>query len=375
MMASAKIKQRRNVGAPRMTGALFHTGIIEGFFGKPWSWQERAGYAGFLEDIGFGFYIYAPKAEARLRRDWREDLPTATVAALRDTAAAYRAAGLSFGIGLSPFEIYLDAEEAAQADLQRKIAQLNEIDPDILCILFDDMRGDLPSLAQRQAAILGQVTELSSARRFVFCPTYYAADPKLEEVFGSKPANYLEDLGRLVDPRVDIFWTGPLVCSAAYPEDHLNAVAETLRRKPFLWDNYPVNDGAKTSNFLHLGAFRSRPASLRKLLAGHAVNPMNQAWLSRIPIRTLAESYRLGPDYDPEHAFTAACESLCGAALGPQILRDLPLFQDRGLAGLDAPEREALIRRYARFADNPYAAELVAWLEGAYAFDPACLTD
>ena len=350
-------------------------GVIEGFFGREWSWPVRAGLAGFLKETGYDFYIYAPKADPYLRKRWREPLPEAALARLAETAAAYRAAGLAFGIGLSPFELYLHPDGAAQADLRSKVAQINEIGPDLLCILFDDMRGDLPQLAELQARILGQITELSGAGRFVFCPTYYSDDPVLDKVFGARPATYLADLGRRLDPRIEVFWTGPQVCSTAYPAAHLERVAEALGRKPFLWDNYPVNDSAKMSNFLHLRAFRDRPATLRDLLSGHAVNPMNQAWLSRIPLATLAESYRLGETYDPDAAFETACRQLCGPELGAALSEDLPAFQDRGLANLTAGESAALIARYSRFDGDPFAAELVAWLKGEYEFDPACLTD
>lgn len=350
-------------------------GVIEGFFGRPWSWSDRAGYAGFLKEIGFDFYVYAPKADPHLRRRWREPLPAPSVEALSATAAAFRKAGLAFGIGLSPFEIYLEPEPDSSAVLRAKVAQINEIDPDILCLLFDDMRGDLPGLAGRQAAVLASIAELSRARRFIFCPTYYSQDPVLETVFGPMPKGYLADLGRLLDPEVGIFWTGPRVCSDALPPGHLEEIAGQLRRKPVLWDNLLANDGAKTSNFLHLRGVRDRPAGLRDGLAGHAVNPMNQAWLSRIPILTLSESYALGARYDPKRSFEAACRRLCGEALGSQIAADAALFRDRGLAGIAEDRRRELIEIYAHFAGDPYAEELRAWLEGAYEFDPACLTD
>lgn len=163
--------------------------------------------------------------------------------------------------------------------MRAKVAQIDQIDPDILCILFDDMRGDLPELAERQAAVL------------------------------------------------------------------------------------------------HLRGVRDRPASLRRSLAGHAVNPMNQAWLSRIPIMTLTESYALGARYHPVRSFEAACRRLCGEALGKRIVDEVTLFRDQGLAGMAEARRRALIEAYGGFAGSPYAAELRAWLDGAYAFDPDCLTD
>lgn len=353
-----------------MTGSV---GIIEGFFGTPWSWRDRAAYADFLDGLGFDFYIYAPKDDRHLRRRWREPWPDDTVARVAALARDYRDRCLRFGIGFSPFELHLD-DAHDPAALRARVRQLNAVEPDILCILFDDMRGDTPALAARQAAIVDDIRAVSTARRIIVCPTYYSADPVLEKLFGPMPKGYLDDLGRRLAPEIDVFWTGPKVCSRRYPPAHLDDVAGRLRREPFLWDNYPVNDSASMAPFLHIGPFRDRPPALRNRLAGHAVNPMNQAWLSRIPLRSLADSYRCGDAYDPDRSFADACRALCGAELGAAFAADLPLFQRTGLDDLTAAERRALKRRYGEFSGDPFADEVLGWLAGDYAFDPGCLT-
>jgi len=43
-------------------------GIIEGYYGAPWSWAERAAQVDFLAPHGYGFFTYAPKADPFLRR-------------------------------------------------------------------------------------------------------------------------------------------------------------------------------------------------------------------------------------------------------------------------------------------------------------------
>lgn len=349
-------------------------GVIEGFFGNTWSWDERASYADFLRELGFAFYIYTPKDDRYLRQDWRKPWPEETMAEASALARAYRDAGLSFGLGFSPFELHLDTRPGDNDALQAKVAQLNAVGPDILCIQFDDMRGDAPGLADQQMATIDDICGASTARRFIACPTYYSLDPALERVFGAMPENYLSDFGRLLDPAIDIFWTGPAVCSRDYPANHLVQVAELLRRKPFLWDNYPVNDSASMAPFLHLGPFRDRPAAMLDLIGGHAVNPMNQPWLSRIPIRTLSDSYAQGDGYDPDASFEAACVDLCGDALGRHLVSDLALFQRIGLEKMTSEERDAARERYAAHRDDPYADEVLRWLAGGYPFDPACLT-
>ena len=81
----------------------FRCGVIEGFYGRPWSWDARTDYATFLARQGFDFFVYAPKSDARLRKAWREDWPADDWRALERLRAAYRERGVAFGIGLTPY--------------------------------------------------------------------------------------------------------------------------------------------------------------------------------------------------------------------------------------------------------------------------------
>ena len=339
-------------------------GLIEGFFGRPWSWAQRTEAIRFLAPHGYRFYLYAPKADAFLRRRWREPYPEAELAALAELRSACQSAGIRFGIGLSPFELHLHADKGWQAALAAKLAELGQLEPDDLAILFDDMRGDVPDLAERQAAIVHFAAERSGAGRILCCPSYYSDDPILDVAFGARPPFYLEQLGRLLDPAVQIMWTGPEVCARELTPGHLARVAGQLRRKPFLWDNYPVNDGARMAQHLHLRGFTGRPASIAGQLAGHGINPASQPLLSRIPALTLAESYREGDAYDYRAAFARAARTVLGEELAERVAKDLLTLQDRGLDRL-AERRTVLRDRYAGF-DHPAAREITAWLDGAW---------
>jgi len=354
-------------------------GIIEGFFGRSWTWEDRRNYAQFLALNKYNFYIYAPKSDKNLRKDWQQDWPTEIKKSLSSLRQTYRAANVQFGIGLSPHEIYLDYSLKQSRDrraiLDRRIEQINQLEPDILCILFDDMRGDIPDLAQIQIDLAHQAATTSNAKKIIFCPTYYSFDPVLERAFGVMPENYWQSFARQLDKSIDMFWTGEKVCSTNYPTEHLAQVAELIGRKPFLWDNYPVNDGAVKSNLLQLRAFDKGHSQLAGKIAGHAVNPMNQPWLSQIPLASLPLAYHGQDNYSAEAAFTNICQHLCGDALAEQLQRDIYQLQERGLKNLSLHEREALHATYLRFGDNPYAQEIIAWLNNEYQFDPACLTE
>ncbi|MBI1261683.1 MAG: hyaluronidase [Rhizobiales bacterium] len=340
-------------------------GTIEGFYGRPWSWTARAAHVTAMAPHGYGFYLYAPKADAFLRRRWSEPHPPEEQAALASLARHCKAAGVRFGVGLSPFELYLNFDETAREALARKLDALDAIGIDDLAILFDDMRGDLPGLAEKQMEIINWIAARTKAGRLIICPSYYSDDPVLDRVFGARPDDYLETLGRELDPSIDIFWTGPKVCSDDITPDHLTRVSETLKRKPFIWDNYPVNDGQRMSRFLHLRGFSDRQGMAGHITA-HAVNPASQAWLSRIPMLTLEACYQSPENYDAEKAFLVAATDIAGAPLAAMIKVDLGDFQDRGLEVLTDAKKAALQSRYAAL-DHPCAQEIVDWLKGHWA--------
>jgi len=350
-------------------------GIIEGFFGHPWSWAERRSCADFLGREGFDFYLYAPKSDPWLRRHWQSPWPEEDWAQLVALRRACADAGVRFGLGLSPLELYREPAASSRRQLADKLRQMNALEPDLLGLLFDDMRGDLPALARRQAELAQVALETTRARQLILCPTYYSPDPLLEKVFGQRPPDYWPELGEQLPVEIEVFWTGPRVCSNHYPAEHLAQVSQWLQRKPFLWDNYPVNDSAEQSPFLRLMTYPKGHSQLTGQVAGHAANPMNQPWLSQIPLSSLPLAYRQGPDYEPEQAFARACQRLLSPPLAERLHEDQPLLQGKGLERLSEQERQWLTDRYRPLAQTePQARELLDWLAGRYAFDPACLT-
>ncbi len=342
-------------------------GLIEGYFGQPWSHAERKLVAGELRRLGYSFFHYAPKADDFLRRRWRERHPDSAQADLRELSSHCRGLGMRFGVGLSPYELYRDFSGPAKADFLAKLRALDEIGLDDLAILFDDTRGDVPEIAAREAEIVHEALAVTKATRVVMCPTYYSDDRMLDVVFGERPAGYLEDLGRRLDPRVGVYWTGEEICAHQHSPGHLSRVAQALRRKPILWDNYPVNDGPRMSRFLHLRGFTGRAGENAPHLAAHAINPALQPRLTLLPAATLVASYREGPGYCYMRALRDAARELAGPDLAAMIEADLLYLQDLGIDHLQA-DRGRLRERYAA-VDHPMAAEIVRWLDGAYTME------
>lgn len=339
-------------------------GIIEGYYGRPWSWDDRQAVSAFLATHGYRFHHYAPKADPHVREDWTTPWPNAQRQRLEAFRDHCHANDLRFGVGLSPVGLQSDPDEKGLTALERRLREFNDLGVDDLVLLFDDQPGvDIAALAARQADIVHRAAGITTAQRIFFCPTYYSEDPRLDHVFGPRPADYLVDLGNLLDRSIRVYWAGEEICPAEITLGELRPVTEQLRRRPVLWDNYPVNDGPVTGLHLHLRGFTGRSSSLANALLGHAINPALQPWLSCIPALTLPASYREHAGYRYAHAQRQAAETVLGPELGAMVMEDLPLLEDRGRDRLSTGERTELTRRYSA-VDHPAAREIIGWLSG-----------
>lgn len=369
MSSSAANKTKKD----KLANTEFQYGVIEGFYGHEWSWQARAAQAAFFQQHNYSFYIYSPKSDAFLRSRWQEQWPAETEQNIQQLAQIYKQHNVQWGLALSPLELYAHWDQQGRDALIEKVTYLDQFQPDILCVLFDDMRGDMPKLAQHQIEITHVVKEHTQAKHIIMCPTYYSYEPILEELFGAMPENYWQDLGAGLDADIEVFWTGDKVCSTAYTAESFAKINEHLQRKVSLWDNYPVNDGRKTSPFLHIKGFENRPAQLSKVLQRHVVNPMNAAFLSQIPLITLNTIYQQQGSYNKQQSQLDALVSVCGEELAKTIAEDLDIFQYQGLETLNEQQKQRLLTKYQQF-DHPCSIEICQWLQGYYKFDPACLT-
>lgn len=346
-------------------------GVVEAYYGKAWSAADRLACLRKFPQLSLGNYLYAPKADKYLRSQWQIPWPQAVFDQLCTIFDTARAVGLNAGVGLSPLGLGDLNDSDNRAQLRAKLEQINLLKGNWLGVFFDDMPSAGKSMAAAQLEIIEFIAASSNADKLIVCPSYYTTDSLLEKIFGEMPANYWRELGRNLPAEIAFFWTGEKVCSRSYNKDNLEFIADNLKRLPTLWDNYPVNDGEKSSRYLNLKPFAERAAWLGEYTEGHFANPMLQPNLSLLPLATLASSY--GADAEE----LQRCWETAGGKLCPDLYRqiwgDSDVFQ---YEGLDALENTNLIRSLEKYrsSSSPFAQEVIDWLDGVYRFDPACLT-
>ena len=289
-------------------------GIVEGFYGAPWSDGARRDVLSFVAPLGMNAYVYAPKDDPFHRQRWRDPYPAAQQAELAALAAHARGLGVRFGFAISPglditYESPVDREQ-----LMTKLAPLLEAGVDWFVLALDDIP-PAPGLALRQAELatwlLDRVRDRLPDAALTVCPTEYV---------GTRPSPYLGDLAEGMPDAVSLLWTGPTVCSPTVTvTDAGSWIAAVAPHDVVLWDNYPVNDGTMSTR-LHLGPYEGREAGLAAVLAGVVLNPMTQARASLVALGTACR-FLTDPDgYESDDAWRATLDAVgntIGASSAP----------------------------------------------------------
>src|SRR5574344_1640550 len=173
-------------------------GIIEGFYGKLYSKEARNSLLSFASNHGFSYYIYAPKNDKELRRNWKDNFSKEKIAYLKEFSSFCHKQNMAFGIGISPLEISNEVDASLPILLNKIDIAINEFKTDIIAILFDDIKLYTSDEGIKQNFIVNQIFEHIKDKdiRLIFCPTYYSFDPILDKVFGKCPENYFEQIDR-----------------------------------------------------------------------------------------------------------------------------------------------------------------------------------
>ncbi len=336
----------------------FLSGVIEGFYGPPWTEAERGQLLGWMHAGGLNTYLYAPKDDLKHRALWRDCYNEDELAPLARLVRACAVQEVRFVFAIGP-GLDLRYDDAAEiAALEKRFDEMRALGVHDFALLFDDIpeRPDAAgvarfgSLAAAQCHVANTIfraqRERAPTARFLFCPTPYCGRMAGRGLGG---AGYLATLGRELDPAIDVLWTGPEIISREITVAQAREVATTLRRKPIVWDNLHANDYDGRRFFC--GPYAGRPPELRSEISGVLSNPNSELPLNFVPLRTLAEFVRLpgGAVWEPRAAYLAALREWWPqfAAVGaPLAWEEFVRFCDcHYLPHEEGGEAEALIER------------------------------
>ena len=284
-------------------------GIVEGFYGVPWSHQDRLDILRFVGQHRMNVYYYAPKDDPYHRKLWREPYPPNEVKRLGELVDTARANFVDFCFAISPGLSMVYSNDLDFSTLTKKLDSVQKLGVSCFALFLDDVPQDLENpedkarfktLAAAHVYLVnkldGYLKSQSPDTRLTVTPTTYTNE------WGSR--DYIRELGSGLDPDVGIVWTGPRVVSPAIKVAEAREWGDLLHQPPLVWDNFPVNDGISWR--LNLGPLVGREPNLPTAVRGLFSNPMNQARASLIPLQTIADYLWNSLAYDPERSLRNA---------------------------------------------------------------------
>lgn len=294
-------------------------GIVEGFYGETWNFEDRADMMNFCRQHNLNAYIYAPKDDPYHRDKWRVPYPTEKVAELEKLVTVAKQNGVRFIFAISPGLDLNYTGNKGDEDfklLLRKIDSMYDIGVRNFAIFFDDLKdknGNHHEDGKKQAEFLNKLQAKLTERfkdidSLITVPTEYY---RFDMVNGrGKVKDYTEDFAKTLNKKIIVLYTGNgVVCDGITDED-FQAANKIYGKDLGIWWNYPVNDYSMTDNGkrnakLALGAIEKLPTSNVQAIF---FNPMEQVQLSKIALATGADYANAPQNYDSETAWNKAIE-------------------------------------------------------------------
>ncbi|MBR2867319.1 MAG: beta-N-acetylglucosaminidase domain-containing protein [Alistipes sp.] len=222
---------------------LKYRGVVEGFYGVPWSHATRLSLIDIYGRYKMNYYIYGPKDDPYHSSPyWREEYPAEEAENLRELVEACNRNRVHFVWAIHPGkDIRWDEED--YNNLLNKFESMYALGVRAFAIHFDDIEG-AGAHPLRQTELANRLTEefvkaKGDVEPLIVCPTEYTrlwANPTER---GS-----LVLYGKTLDPSVDVFWTGDAVCSNM-TESTMEWVGSRIQRPALFWWNFPVTDYAR----------------------------------------------------------------------------------------------------------------------------------
>ncbi len=277
-------------------------GVIEGFYGNPWSHEDRLRQFEFYGQNKLNTYVYGPKDDPYHRARWRVPYPDKEAARLKELIDAAHRNKVKFVWAIHPGgDIKWTLED--YCCIIEKFELMYGLGVRTFAVFFDDIRGE-GTRADKQVELMNYLTD-EFVRRYegveplIMCPTQYNRN--------WSHGDYLSILGNEMYPEVQIMWTGNSVVDMI-EENDMKWINDQIRRKAYIWLNYPVNDYCQSR--LLMGKTYGNGSDINDMVGGFCSNPMEYAEASKLSLYSIADYTWNMPEYDPVASWDRAMKVL-----------------------------------------------------------------
>ncbi|MFJ6459974.1 beta-N-acetylglucosaminidase domain-containing protein [Streptomyces sp. NPDC091387] len=299
-------------------------GMTEGFYGQPWTQEERLSQLGFMGRTKQNRYLYAAGDDPYRTTRWRDPYPAERRADFRALAERAAAEHVTLGWAVAPGQSMCLSSDRDVKALTKKIDAMWALGVRVFQVQFQDVSysewhcsadagtfGDGPEAAARaQARVVSSVAQHLADRH----PGAQPLSMMPTEFYQDGATAYRTALAKELDDRVQVAWTGVGVVPRTITGGELAGARATFRHPLVTMDNYPVNDYAQDRIFL--GPYTGRDPAVAIGSAALLANAMEQPSASRIPLFTAADFAWNPKGYRPQESWQAAIDDLADGDTG-----------------------------------------------------------
>lgn len=265
---------------------LPYRGVVEGFYGAPWSHEVRMSLIDIYGKYKMNAYLYGPKDDPyHSCPNWRLPYPEKEAQNIKELIAACNRNRVDFVWAIHPGQDIKWNEEDYQ-NLLNKCTWMYDLGVRSFAVFFDDISGEGTNPI-KQTELLNRLTKdfvetKGDISSLTVCPTDYSklwANPT--------PQGSLAIYGETLNPAIEVFWTGDVVCSDLTKET-MDWVNSRIKRPAYYWWNFPVTDYAR--HILMQGPVYGLSTELSdKDLCGIVSNPMEHGEASKLALYGVAD--------------------------------------------------------------------------------------
>ena len=289
-------------------------GVVEGFYGAPWSHQARLRHLKFYGQNKMNTYIYGPKDDPyHSSPNWRLPYPEQEAKQIKELVRVAQENEVNFVWAIHPGkDIKWNQED--RDNLLGKFQKMYDLGVRSFAVFFDDISGEGTN-PDRQAELLNYIDEQfvkvkKDVNPLIMCPTEY------NKSWSNVKGGYLTTLGTKLNGSIHIMWTGDRVIADMYEGDTekggMKWINNLIQRPAYVWWNFPVSDYVR--DHLLMGPVYGNEKHIADMMSGFVTNPMEHAESSLLAIYSVA-SYAWNPDeYDSMKAWRDAMKAILPSA-------------------------------------------------------------
>ena len=302
---------------------LPYRGVVEGYYGIPWSTEARMAQFEYYGRNKLNTFIYAPKDDPYHHGGGcYRPYPPDKAAELKKMVAHARKHHVKFFWAIHPANTVNWDNQDGKPQLDQlcaKLQQLYDLGVRDFGVFVDDSGGEIGKAA-RQVQLCKYIQENfirkhpNANQELIMCPTGYNR--------GWTNEGFLTEMGEGLPKDIFMMWTGNSVVHDI-KLDGQQWVNKFLKSPTFIWWNWPCNDFRRDRLSMGRTYGLGTESEMKKQMSGFVANPMEHAEANKVGLFGVADYTWNITKFDSVSTWKAGI-----ARLYPEYQEEMQLFCD-----------------------------------------------